>query len=442
METVYSALGLLNAIRNRGPVPENDIRFNQEKIFLLINEEMRNTVFPMMLALNNEYFLTSDLINVADHSNDALYPLPQRAYARTLRELRYIDTGNNVYNVPRVNLNDSYFFANNSAGLSYRSPLGVYFYNDAFKIVGNVQGVSGQLELTYVLRPPKIAEPDTQGRVLGFPVNSTENLAASIVSVDSSTDTFTVTSALSLPANFPVIFTTAGTLPGGMSAGQIYWLTNVTATTFQISEASGGGVLNLTSNGSGALSLVVYAKDSAGAATNNELVTFRCSASAFADYSLADTNSLEYKLFDVIRITTGAVLANNVAMRVDSATSAPSFVDILGKTSLESFNNTQNPYNDPEVYIVPAEQSGYVTLPLEAQELLIIAVCQRFYEALGYTDDFAVAEKQMSKIKDQLQSIYAERLSGEPQIISSRSGLGAYTLYGRRGRGNRRRLTL
>ena len=61
----------------------------------------------------------------------------------------------------------------------------------------------------------------------------------------------TVTVALSPPNFAPVYFTTTGSLPSGITAGTIYYVTNATSTTFQIAATPGGSVVTFTGAGSG-----------------------------------------------------------------------------------------------------------------------------------------------------------------------------------------------
>lgn len=69
-----------------------------------------------------------------------------------------------------------------------------------------------------------------------------------------STDTFTTSSAHGANVNQKVVFNVPGgeTLPGGITAGQVYWIKTVpTGTTFTISTSLGGATLDVTVDGAG-----------------------------------------------------------------------------------------------------------------------------------------------------------------------------------------------
>lgn len=64
------------------------------------------------------------------------------------------------------------------------------------------------------------------------------------------TDTCTST-AHGLNNDIPVVLTTSGTLPAGLSTGTTYWIVNKAANTFQLSATRGGAAIDITSTGSG-----------------------------------------------------------------------------------------------------------------------------------------------------------------------------------------------
>jgi hypothetical protein len=71
------------------------------------------------------------------------------------------------------------------------------------------------------------------------------------ISVSSGADSITLDR--SLPSGYVVRFATTGTLPGGLLAGQDYWVINQQGNTFQVSLTANGTAIDVTNNGSGAL---------------------------------------------------------------------------------------------------------------------------------------------------------------------------------------------
>lgn len=79
-----------------------------------------------------------------------------------------------------------------------------------------------------------------------------------VATADVGTDTITV-AAHGLTNGEAVLFTSPGSVFGGLVAGQIYFAANTTTNTLQLEEAVGGGIVALTSTGAGEVRLR-YAK--------------------------------------------------------------------------------------------------------------------------------------------------------------------------------------
>ena len=86
------------------------------------------------------------------------------------------------------------------------------------------------------------------GDLIGLALYALEDVA---VTADTGDDDFTTGAAHDFRAGSRVIIThQSGSLPGGVTADRVYWVVNVTETTFQISETKGGSAVTLTTTGS------------------------------------------------------------------------------------------------------------------------------------------------------------------------------------------------
>ena len=120
------------------------------------------------------------------------------------------------------------------------------------------------LNKTHIVSQPLLAAPSAKIRHMGIKAKSTfvpaESNNALVITMQgnilaftasAATDSFTTPSAHDIPAdNIGVIF--QGTsLPGGITAGKLYYSRDRTALTFKVSATSGGAAVNITSNGLG-----------------------------------------------------------------------------------------------------------------------------------------------------------------------------------------------
>jgi len=98
----------------------------------------------------------------------------------------------------------------------------------------------------YLLTNDGITKVILSGSVLGLALNQSFVPAA----VDIGTETITLFDH-GLLHNDKVTFTSTGALPGGLTAGVEYAITNVAASTFQLSTTTDGALVNLTTQGTG-----------------------------------------------------------------------------------------------------------------------------------------------------------------------------------------------
>lgn len=330
-----SAADLLAAIKSRGPIPTNNVRFGDSALIALANEEMRNTIYPMMLGLHEEFFLQTVSYAIASHPSGFI-PIPKRAYGRGIREVKFKDVNNNYYNLPQISLTDKDIYAPNSLEINGQVPYGFYFYNDGIQLYGNVVTNSGGvIEITYVLAPPTIIAPDAQGRLMGAAVTT-------------------------LPTVDPCVFHA-----------------NTTALPTTWTLANG------------------------------------------------------LARFDLLRVSTGAVLLSDLKLTVASATTSnTTWTDNTSQMTYTDFNDLQlSSSAETELYLAPAGQNSYACTPVEANQLLVMAVCMRVFMSLGYTAEYQVGLGEFQRIKKDLQSIYADRITGEPKKLVDRRGLAVFTLF-------------
>lgn len=98
--------------------------------------------------------------------------------------------------------------------------------------------------------------PDMRSRVpVGAGTAPTTTFSFAAAAVDTSTDIITTSSNATLYTGTPVVLTTTGTLPSGLSLATTYYVIYQSATTFKLAtslaNAVAGTAINITSQGSG-----------------------------------------------------------------------------------------------------------------------------------------------------------------------------------------------
>lgn len=113
-----------------------------------------------------------------------------------------------------------------------------------------------------------------------LPVKLTPVASSSVVTFDSTTDLGTITGTFAaLQSNVAVTITSTGTMPGGLTAGTVYWLIAKSATTFKLATCikNCGATTNagytevdidITSNGTGTITMVTVNPGLIGGVSN------------------------------------------------------------------------------------------------------------------------------------------------------------------------------
>lgn len=146
------------------------------------------------------------------------------------------------------------------------------------------------------------------------------------------------------------------------------------------------------------------------------------------------------KLFDLYRVSTGALLAINIkATRQDIVATGQTFFAATGAFTeadakeismfqeggfFEAGNTMNTAVYTPELYLVPAGQLGFTPIPSEADNYLVQTVSGRVLEALSDTEGLQVNEAKVNQIRDHLVHVLGTRsTNGETRKVVNRRGL-------------------
>jgi len=158
---------LIEDVKTRASIPSDDERITDAIILKVLNQVLDEHIYPDFLKISEEFGVVKKLVNLAASNGTAAFPgqvipLPRRAYGRILREVKYYDGSDNLYNIPYISLQDEDRFLK---GISYGAiPIGFYFISDAIKLIGpNINLLNiGKLVLHYVIEPNTLVNKTTE----------------------------------------------------------------------------------------------------------------------------------------------------------------------------------------------------------------------------------------------------------------------------------------
>jgi hypothetical protein len=169
-------------------VPTSQDAVDDSEILRLANEEMWIGMVPMIKEHREEYMVyQQDIALVASQSR---YTIPHRAIGNKLRDIYFLDSNNNVYEMTRINPSDLPSFQSN-----YASNRQLYFYiqNDEIVLIPDTPtNVTGSLRLLYYIRPNELVLENRVGLITAI------DTVNKIITVDELPVAFTVTASYDL----------------------------------------------------------------------------------------------------------------------------------------------------------------------------------------------------------------------------------------------------
>lgn len=176
---------LIDSIKRRASVPEQQATFTEADFLALANEEMISGVVPTVMSLHEDFFLFEEEVElVADQSD---YTIPYRAIGNGLRDVQAKDSNGNLFEMVRVSIGDAPDYQG-----SFRNdrPYTYAIVNNKVRILPGVgSSVTGSLVFIYYIRPSQLVS---------------ESRIAVITAIDTNTGVVTLDS---FPSHFSLSIT-------------------------------------------------------------------------------------------------------------------------------------------------------------------------------------------------------------------------------------------
>lgn len=152
-------------------------------------------------------------------------------------------------------------------------------------------------------------------------------------------------------------------------------------------------------------------------------------ATAGAEYTTFQANP-SVKFVDIYRKSTGAILRPDVRL---SRTGATSFTttDLTENdvNELKTYQSGGTPVVSPyesELYLVPAGQCQFSTIPEAFDSILVLETCSRILESLGDVQGLGVVANMLKKAYDSITVSMGNRISGQQKKVVDNRSLASY----------------
>lgn len=153
----------VDSLKRRITMPASQALMNNTDILRMADYATKQKVVPLIKSVRQEYFVvkTREAINVGQRE----YSIPYRALARTLRDLKLVDSSNGKRDLALIALEDEHLYRTGSL------PVGFYFFGDKIVIVANPVSSGYLLEKWWELPPANLVPVSSAARVVTVNVN-------------------------------------------------------------------------------------------------------------------------------------------------------------------------------------------------------------------------------------------------------------------------------
>lgn len=215
---------LIEDVKRKISFPISQATFTEEDVLSFANDEMMISQVPSVLQFHEEYFTTVKQVNI--QSGISRYSIPDRAIGMKLRDLFYVDSNGNMFEMTKIEEEHKASFQFTSGG---GSATNYTFFLEGNDIVLQPSvtsgGESGSLLFVFYLRPNQLVKDEKAAIIEAFnqtiTVNNSFVVELDTVSIDDiiftavANNSSTITSITT--GTSPVITTSA---PHKLSSGQ------------------------------------------------------------------------------------------------------------------------------------------------------------------------------------------------------------------------------
>lgn len=173
----YTTADLLESIKQRAVLPDNQDTWSDAVLLTAATEEMRSAIVPLLMSVREEYFVTSTDVSIV--AGTSRYDIPERSVGMGVREVLWVNSDGNSYPMPMMTVEDGDLTGSQSVwtanGNNGRSP---YAYRLEWNslVLSPAPTSSGTMRIMYVITPGDLVETDE---------------AAQITTIDTGTNTVT-----------------------------------------------------------------------------------------------------------------------------------------------------------------------------------------------------------------------------------------------------------
>lgn len=176
MSDALTSNSLIESIKRRASIPENQASYTATDFLEFANEEMRLGLVPAIMSLHEDYLLFE--VDLPIEANKDSYEIPSRAVGNKLRDAQMKIDDKNFIEMTRVGIGDRFSEFDVRSETNLRK---YYIKNNKLVFVPPIgPNPSGNLTMVFYIKPSKLVEEERIGIISGINRTSGEIVISNV----------------------------------------------------------------------------------------------------------------------------------------------------------------------------------------------------------------------------------------------------------------------
>lgn len=187
MAKAFTSDKLITSVKRRAMIPSSQSTFTTDDFLDFANEEIDNELIPEILRLHEDYLLTREDVTLV--ANQSRYVIPSGAIGNKVRDVAFLDTNGNIYEMTRIHAGDLSHYASTSGHDKLYSFM---VEGSDIVLVPEIDGtISGSLRFFYYKKPNEIVATSRTATITA--INSTTEVVVDAIPTENSLSIFSLT---------------------------------------------------------------------------------------------------------------------------------------------------------------------------------------------------------------------------------------------------------
>lgn len=167
----YTSTALIAQIKRFAALPTNQNMFQDSDFIAILASQLRTYITPLVMKVKEEYYVTSSSQSIVIGQTD--YAIPEEAIGKKLRAVQWLDSNNNILDLPRLTIEQI------STDLQVVRPYGYTIQGDSIVLYPSPTS-TGTLKMYYYRRPNELVLESDSAKIVSANGTTGELICVSV----------------------------------------------------------------------------------------------------------------------------------------------------------------------------------------------------------------------------------------------------------------------